>query len=113
MTDATAAGVTAAVATAMPGMVAANRPEDLAEPNTKVPRRGLTRNRALGRDVAVAVESVQRAAGGDPWTVAVSLDGLAWDVMVPADRTRDEAVEVGWREVTLRAGALRPARTEG
>lgn len=109
MTDAVADGVTVVAPASMAGnVIAAGGPEQLAEPNTKIPRRGLTQNRRLGRDVPVAVESIERDAETQPWKVRVSMDGSAWIETVPARYSRDAAVEVAWREVCLRAAALLP-----
>lgn len=108
MTDATAGGVTATLHAGAGVARAATRPEDLAEPGTKLPRRGRTVNKRLGREVPVVVEGVERDAEGEPWRVTVSMDGARWVEKVPADRTRDEAVEVAWRELTLRATELLP-----
>jgi ribonuclease HI len=106
--DATADGVTAVVHADHGRLVAAGGPEQLAEPGTKVPRRGLTRNRALGRGVPVAVEALERADETQPWQVRVSMDGQAWVERVEARYSRDEAVEAAWRDLCLRAAALLP-----
>lgn len=109
MADAIAEGVTVELR-AGAALRHAAQPEDLAEPGTKIPRRGLTRNRHLGRDVPVAVEAISRESEAHRWRVRVSMDGMAWDEMAPARVTRDEAVEIAWRELTLRAARILPAQ---
>lgn len=79
-----------------------------AEAGTRVPRRGLNRNLLVG-DIPVSVEAIARDAADAPWTVTVSMQGMMWDESVPANFSRDEAVEQAWRVVCLRAAALRPA----
>lgn len=109
MTDATADGVIAAVSASVAGrVIAAGGPEQLAEPGTKIPRIGRTVNKRLGRSVPIAVESVERADETQPWQVRVSMDGTAWVERVDARYSRDEAVEVAWRDLALRAASLLP-----
>lgn len=111
MTDATADGVTGVVSAAVAGSVkVASRPEELAEPGTKIPRIGRTVNKRLGRHVPIAVESIERADEAQPWNVRVSMNGMTWGEKVDARFTRDEAVEVAWRDISLRAAALLPPK---
>lgn len=109
MNDATADGVIAVANASLSGrVIAAGGPEQLAEPGTKVPRIGRTVNKRLGRHVPIAVEAIERADDASPWQVRVSMDGSAWMERVEARFSRDEAVEVAWRDLALRATALLP-----
>ena len=77
------------------------------EKATKVPRHGLTRNPTQpdGR-VPVAVLSIDRLHGQADWTVLVSVAGQESAVAVPRHLTRDEAVEVAWRDICIAAAQL-------
>lgn len=122
--DASAAG--ASVAT-MP-IRAATNPAELAEPNTKLPRAGRTKNESSRDLVRIAVRSCEAATaapGGcdltpaslaaalaEPleampparavWALGVSVAGVEATMHLPADVfSRDQAVEVAWRRIAI------------
>lgn len=79
----------------------------LAEPNTRLPREGRTRNSAVeGGWVPVAVLGLQRLAEAGDWTVSVSMAGRGDVMAVSGAASRDEAVEIAWQRLGLAAARI-------